>query len=120
MQFKTRKLIKSEDLNGINRLFGGRLLQWIDEESAIYAMCQLETKSIVTKAISNINFENPAFLNDVIEIGLDVVKFGITSITVKVVVRNKDTKNNILTIDEIVFVHIDINGKPTPHNKTKK
>ena len=43
MNFYTRKLIKPEDLNSRGTLFGGRLLQWIDEEAAVYAMCQLET-----------------------------------------------------------------------------
>jgi acyl-CoA hydrolase len=47
-------------------------LKWIDEE-AIYAMCQLKTKNIVTKLISEINFMSPGYQGDVIEIGVDVV-----------------------------------------------
>ena len=33
MNFHTRKWVKPEDLNPNNNLFGGRLLQWIDEEN---------------------------------------------------------------------------------------
>ena len=32
MEYNTRKWIKPEDLNPNHTLFGGRLLQWIDEE----------------------------------------------------------------------------------------
>jgi acyl-CoA hydrolase len=120
MNFKTRKLIKYEDLNSRGSLFGGQLLKWIDEEASIYTVCQLETNKIVTKLMSEINFMKPAYLNDIIEIGVDVVSFGRTSITLKVVARIKDTKNEILKIDKMVFVSVDEDGKPIPHGKTIK
>jgi acyl-CoA hydrolase len=120
MNFKTRKLIKYEDLNSRGSLFGGQLLKWIDEEASIYTVCQLETNKIVTKLMSEINFMKPAYLNDIIEIGIDVVSFGKTSITLEVVARIKDTKNEILKIDKMVFVSVDEDGRPTPHGKTIK
>lgn len=120
MIFRTRKLVKYEDLNSNGTLFGGQLLKWIDEEAAIYAICQLETHQLVTKVISEINFMSPGKLNDVIEIGVDVTSIGRTSITLKVIARVKDTKNIILTIDKMVFVAVDEHGRPTPHNKTTK
>jgi acyl-CoA hydrolase len=120
MNFKTRKLIKYEDLNSGGSLFGGQLLKWIDEEASIYTMCQLETNKIVTKLMSEINFMKPAHLNNIIEIGVDVVSFGKTSITLEVVARIKDTKNEILKIDKMVFVSVDEDGRPTPHGKTIK
>lgn len=120
MIFRTRKLIKPEDLNAGNTLFGGRVLQWIDEEAAIYAMCQLDTKLIVTKLISEVNFVAPAHQGDVIDIGVDVVSFGKTSLTLKVVIRNKDTGLTICQIEKMVFVSVDNEGKPTPHGKKSK
>jgi acyl-CoA hydrolase len=120
MNFKTRKLIKYEDLNSRGSLFGGQLLKWIDEEASIYTVCQLETNKIVTKLMSEINFMKPAYLNDIIEIGVDVVSFGKTSITLEVVARIKDTKNEILKIDKMVFVSVDEDGRATPHGKKIK
>lgn len=120
MEFRTRKLVKHQDLNPNETLFGGRLLEWIDEEVAIYVICQLDTKRVVTKLISEINFMKPARLNDVVEIGVDVVEFGRTSITVEVVARIKDTKNEILKINKMVFVAVDELGRPVPHNKQEK
>lgn len=118
MEYRTRKLIKPEDLNANGTLFGGKILLWIDEEAAIYAMCQLDTKDIVTKIISEINFISPAYQGDVIEIGVRVTKFGTTSITLNVSVRNKDTENIIINIDKMIFVCVDENGKPKAHGKT--
>jgi acyl-CoA thioesterase YciA len=119
MIFRTRKLIKPEDLNSSNTLFGGRAMSFLDEEAAIYAMCQLDTKSIVTKLISEINFESPARQNDVIEIGVETISLGRTSITLRAEIRNKDTGRSICKIEKIVFVSVDSEGKPTPHGKTE-
>jgi acyl-CoA thioesterase YciA len=49
MKFHTRKWVKPEDLNANESLFGGRLLQWIDEEAALYTIIQLDNKRVVTK-----------------------------------------------------------------------
>ena len=120
MIYRTRKLIKPEDLNPRGTLFGGKILQWIDEEAAIFAICQLESSNIVTKVMSEVNFVTTAHLGDVIEFGMDLVKFGTTSVTICCDVRNKKTKQSIVKVDEIVFVLLDGNGKPYPHGKTKR
>ncbi|MCJ8497818.1 acyl-CoA thioesterase [Chryseobacterium salipaludis] len=119
MNYHTRKWIKPEDLNPNHTLFGGRLLQWIDEEAALYAIVQLETPRCVTKYISEINFISSARQGDIIEIGIEAIDFGNTSITLRCDVRNKMTHQTIITIDKIVFVGVDIEGKPTRHGKTQ-
>lgn len=119
MNFRTRKLIKYEDLNARGTLFGGQVLKWIDEEAAIFCMCQLGSKRIVTKAMSEVNFISSAKLGDIIEIGCELVQFGTTSVTIACEVRNKDTKKTIIRVDKIVFVSIDENGKPLPHGIIK-
>ena len=119
MNYHTRKWIKPEDLNANHTLFGGKLLQWIDEEAALYAIIQLENPKTVTKYISEINFVNSARQGDIIEIGIEVVNFGRTSLTLSCEVRNKMTHQTIITIDKIVFVSLDENGNPQPHGKTE-
>lgn len=117
MVYRTRKIIKYEDLNPKGTLFGGQLLKWIDEEASVYAICQIGDRLVVTKAMSKIDFQSSPKLGDIIEIGMDLVKIGNTSITFKCNVRNKDTKMDIITVDEIVFVRVDKSGKPTPISK---
>lgn len=117
MNFHTRKWVKPEDLNPNQSLFGGRLLQWIDEEAVIYAMVQLENPYVVTKFISEINFINAPKQGDIIEIGIVATHFGNTSLTMRCEVRNMLTREPILNIEKLVFVHLDVNGNPTPHGK---
>jgi acyl-CoA hydrolase len=115
INFHTRKWVKPEDLNANGTLFGGSLLRWIDEEAAIYAIIQLGNYRVVTKFISEINFEASAQQGDLIEMGLKATHFGRTSLTMRAVVRNMITRRTILTIDRLVFVNVDEDGRPAPH-----
>ena len=119
MNFHTRKWVKPEDLNANGTLFGGSLLRWIDEEAAIYAIIQLESRRCVTKYISEINFVSSAKQGDIIELGMEATHFGRTSLTIACEVRNKLTHKTILKIDQMVFVSLDEQGVPAPHGKTK-
>lgn len=125
MKYRTRKLIKPEDLNSRGTLFGGQLLKWIDEEAAIFAMCQISRigdtniPNVVTKAISEIDFKSSAYVGDIIEIGCNLVSMGTTSITLECEVRNKHTQDIIVKIDKIVFVQLNKRGEPTPHGFVK-
>lgn len=118
MKFYSRKLIKPEDLNANNTLFGGKLLEWIDEEAGIYAMTRLESSKVVTKYMSEIDFKSSARQGDVIEIGLKFIALGRTSISFACEVRNLFSKKTIIQISKIVFVHVDMEEKATPHGKT--
>ncbi len=119
MRFHTRKWVKPGDLNPNGTLFGGCLLAWIDEEAALYAAIQLENSKVVTKVVSEINFTSSARQGDIVEIGIEVAKFGKTSITLKCEARNKMTRETILTVDNFIMVNLDDNGNPIPHGKTK-
>jgi acyl-CoA hydrolase len=119
MNFHTRKWVKPEDLNPNGTLFGGSLLRWIDEEAAIYAICQLDNQRVVTKFMSEINFVSSARQGDIIELGMTATHFGTTSITLRAEVRNKITRKSILTVEKMVFVNLDANGDPAPHGRTK-
>lgn len=119
MRFHTRKWVKPEDLNPNGTLFGGTLLAWIDEEAALYTVVQLENNKIVTKYISEINFMSSAKQGDIVEIGIEVTKFGKSSMTLKCEARNKMTHETILTVENIIMVNLGADGKPMPHGKTK-
>jgi acyl-CoA hydrolase len=69
--------------------------------------------------MSEINFMASAKQGDIIELGLDVIKFGKTSLTLCCEARNKMTRETILTIDSITMVNLDENGKPKPHGKSE-
>lgn len=119
MRFHTRKWVKPEDLNPNGTLFGGRLLEWIDEEAALYSIIQLENPKTVTKFMSEINFMASAKKGDIVEIGIEVVSFGRSSLTLSCEVRNKMTRETIITIDKIIMVSLGEDGLPIPHGKTQ-
>ena len=119
MNFQFRKMVKPGDLNPNGTLFGGRLLEWIDEQAALYAVIQLEQTRVVTKFMSEINFVSSADMSHIVEIGVEPVKFGRTSLILRAEARNKMTQQTILTIENITFVCLDKNGVPFPHGKTK-
>jgi acyl-CoA thioesterase YciA len=119
MRFHSRKWVKPEDLNPNGTLFGGKLLAWLDEELALYTIIQLENSRIVTKHMSEINFRSSARQGDIIEIGIDVVKFGNTSLTLKCEARNMMTRETIISIDSITMVNLGADGKPKAHGKTE-
>ncbi|MGB5402436.1 MAG: hotdog domain-containing protein, partial [Robiginitalea sp.] len=89
------------------------------EEAALYSIIQLEDQNCVLKYMSEINFINSAVQGAIVEIGIDVVSFGKTSITLKCEARNKLTREAIATVDQLIFLVLDENGKPKAHGKTK-
>lgn len=120
MNFYSRRLVMPEHLNSANRLFGGTILGWIDEEAFIFAKCQLKTPRLVTRHMSEVNFISPAKQDDIVEFGLDVVSFGRTSISVKCQARNKDSGKIIVEIEKIVLIAVNQNGDPVAHGVTER
>lgn len=113
-----RKWVKPEDLNQHDALFGGRLLQWVDEEAAIVAVAQLGTTDLVTRHMSAIDFVARAVRGDLLELEYRVAAFGRTSITLSCRVENAVTGQEILRLDSIVFVAVDGAGNPMAHGVT--
>ena len=60
-----------------------------------------------------------ALAGDIVEIGIEVVRFGKSSITLRCEARNKMNNETIVTVDQIILVNLDDSGKPVPHGKTK-
>ena len=94
-------------------------MAWIAEEAALYSIVQLENPKVVTKFMSEINFMSAAKQGDIVEIGLDVVHFGKSSLVLKCEVRNMMTREKIITIDYITMVNLGEDSKPKPHGKTQ-
>ena len=53
------------DINGFGRLFGGRLLEWIDEVAGATARRHCG-RDATTVAIDNLYFKSGAYLNDIL------------------------------------------------------
>lgn len=114
------KLIMTEDLNAAERLFGGKLLAWVDEYAALYCMNRLQTRQIVTKKISEVIFNEPAHLGDILKFLFRTKQVGTSSITTECLVTTmpigKNDIERIVVRCDVVFVALDRNGRPIPHH----
>lgn len=130
-----RRIVMYEDLNSAGTIFGGKLASWIDEGSAIFAVCQMNARRIVTVKISELVFNQPAKLGDILEIWCKAVRKGRTSITIQTLVTRRsftDVPNSSpesavndyerkpeseICRCELVFVCVDEKGRPRAWHK---
>ena len=109
-------LIFTKHLNYADTLFGGQLLSWIDEASAMYAMEYMRTRRILTKKISEVVFINPALQGDFIQFWCRPTRDGNTSMTMELLVQTRNVDNHRqreICRCEIVYVAVDELGRPT-------
>ena len=110
---ETIHVVRPNHLNGANRLFGGILMQWIDEVAGIVAkrhcMC-----NVTTAAVDNLTFLRGAYQNDMVVIRGKLTWVGNTSMEVCVdtyvetVGGQRDRINNA----HFMMVALDENDKP--------
>ncbi len=113
---ETTKLLQYKEINGQNRLFGGRLMEWIDEVAALTAMRHCGGL-VTTCAVDNLRFKYGAYINEVIVLIGKITYVGNTSMEVRVdtYVENIDTGiRRAINHAYLICVHVDENGKPLP------
>ncbi|MBO5163017.1 MAG: acyl-CoA thioesterase [Ruminococcus sp.] len=113
---ETTKLLQYKDINGQNRLFGGRLMEWIDEVAALTAMRHCGGL-VTTCAVDNLRFKYGAYINEVIVLIGKITYVGNTSMEVRVdtYVENIETGiRRAINHAYLICVHVDENGKPLP------
>ena len=111
------RIVMYSDLNAAGRLFGGRMLSWIDEATAMAAMRIMNTQRLVTKKFGEVVFDAPGMLGDVVEIRCRQGREGRTSLTLEgqVLVRQVETDAaRQICSCTVVYVAIDDTGKPMP------
>ncbi|GIU53451.1 hotdog domain-containing protein [Shewanella sp. KT0246] len=115
MEYISRHIVKPIDLNSDKNLCCGQLLCWLNQETSLFARCEMHSKLLMPKLVSEINFMSPAKLGDVIEFGMEVISLGQSSITLRCKVRNSFNNAPIAFVDKVVFVNINERGLPVPH-----
>ncbi len=108
------RAVRYPDINGQGRLFGGRLLEWIDEIAGIAAM-RHAGGNVTTVSIEHLEFKKGAFANDTLVLIANVTHVGGSSIEVRVDTWFEDLKTGKRTIINRAFlteVFIDENSRP--------
>jgi acyl-CoA thioesterase YciA len=128
MNLLSTHLCKTSDVGFHGNLFGGQLLAWLDEAGAALSAEFTETGRIVTKHISEVNFQSPVRPGQLIKIYGKILKIGTTSITLEVEARRHSIYNGTqkpVCKCQMIFVRIDGDGESVPipphiHKKFKR
>jgi acyl-CoA hydrolase len=108
-------ILRYEDINGNNRLFGGKLVSWIDEVACITAMRHCGT-NVTTASIDQLQFRAPAYLNDIVSVTGKLTYIGRTSMEVLVesYIEYEGVKVQLINRAYLTVVSIDSNNQPVP------
>jgi len=111
------RIVRPQHLNQYGALFGGFLLQMIDEQAFIVCHRRYPGRNFVTRAMANVEFHASATLGDLLETIARIERVGRTSVSVRVQVFICDPENRSrrLSFDGVVtMVSIDQSGVPRP------
>ncbi len=112
---ETVHIVRPNHLNAAGRLFGGILMQWIDEVAGIVAMRHTRC-NCTTASVDNLRFIRGAYQQDLLVIIGKVTYVGTTSMEVRVDTYIEDTEGMRRPINRAYFtmVALDENDKPCP------
>lgn len=112
---ETVHIVRPNHLNNAGRLFGGMLMQWIDEVAALVAKRHCR-KNVTTVCVDNLHFIKGAYPKDDIVIIGKMTHVGTTSMEVKVDTYVEDEKGDRTLINRayLTEVALDADDKPTP------
>lgn len=110
-----RVVMMPRDTNPDGTIFGGVILSLMDQAAYVEAMRQAHHQ-YVTVAFREVEFHKPVYVGDVLSLYGEALRAGRTSITIRVRVCANRRLNPAQTVDvtqgEVVFVSLDIDGKP--------
>ena len=111
------QIVLPQHCNGYSkpRLFGGQMMAWIDIVGAVAAR-RYTQRAVTTVCVDNLNFLNPAFLNDTVVQEAVVTWTGRTSLEVRVdsYVEQLDGQRKRVNRAYVVFVALDDDDQPAP------
>ncbi len=117
---ETIHVVRPNHLNGANRLFGGILMQWIDEVAGIVAK-RHAMSNITTASVDNLTFLRGAYQNEMVVIKGKLTWVGRTSMEVCVdtYVENQTGERTRINNAHFMMVALDENDKPIEVPKLK-
>ena len=110
---ETVHIVRPNHLNGANRLFGGILMQWIDEVAGIVAKRHSMT-NVTTASVDNLTFLHGAYQNEMIVIKRKITWVGSSSMEVceDTYVENLSGQRDRINNAHFMMVALDENDKP--------
>lgn len=116
-------IVRQEHLNHYGFLFGGALLQWVDEYAWLVASRDFPGCPLVTVGMDKINFRRPVENGSILRFNITATGRGESSVQYSVDVY-ADAPGASEEIDvfstTITFAHVNTDGlkQPLPHKET--
>lgn len=109
------QIILNSHINGNKRLFGGRLMQWIDTVGAVVAR-RHSGYEVTTACIDNLQFRAAVVVNSTVVLIGKMTHVGRTSMEVRVdtFVEGLNGVRELVNTAYMVFVALDENQRPIP------
>lgn len=114
--------VMSNHLNGSGQLFGGIMLQWLDEAAAMFAQDVAEFDKVVTISVTEVVFKTPGKLGTRVRMYGRPLRFGRSSLTLEMRASAYDASIGYhvdMTTCQFTFVCIDDFGRPYPRFELK-
>lgn len=110
---ETVHMVRPNHLNATGRLFGGILMQWMDEIAGLVAKRHTRM-NVTTASVDQLQFLKGAYQKDVVVIIGKAVYVGNTSMDVKVECYVESTEGERIRINRAYFtmVALDVNDRP--------
>ncbi len=107
------QILMPEHINGYNRLFGGKLVEWIDVVAAVVAR-RHSNCNVTTVTIDNLQFKAPAYVNSTVVLIGRITYVGHTSMEVRVdtYVEYLSGEKKLVNTAYLVMVALDENEQP--------
>ena len=116
-QSKTEQIqiLMPEHINGYKRLFGGKLMEWIDVVAAVAAR-RHSNRNVTTASVDHLEFREAAYVNNIIVLKGQLTYVGRTSMEVRVdtFVEELSGTQSLINRAYLVLVALDENDRPTP------
>ena len=111
-------LVRPNHLNAAGRLFGGMLMQWIDEVAGVVGKRHAR-RNVTTASVDNLNFLRGAYQKDLLVLQGKITYVGNTSMEVKVdtYVEHVGGERDLMNRAYLTLVALDENDKPIPVNR---
>lgn len=105
--------VRPEHLNGAGRLFGGKLMEWIDELAGLVGIRHAQ-RDVITASVDNLKFIRGAYLKDLIVLIGRVTFVGRTSLEVRVdtYIESLDGIRRPINRAYLTLVAVDEEGNP--------
>ena len=108
------QILMPAHINGAGRLFGGKLVEWIDVVAGVVAR-RHSGRNVITAAIDNLQFKEGAYVNDTLVLIGRITYVGRTSMEVRVDTYVEDLAGlrKVVNRAYLVLVALDDKGQPT-------